>query len=72
MSQISESELIKICYLYYTEGKSQEEISAVFGLSRFKVGRLLKQARESGLVMIRINYPSIDLTELEVSLAQKA
>ena len=71
MSQISESELIKICYLYYSEGKSQEEISAVFGLSRFKVGRLLKQARESGLVMIRINYPSIDLTELEVNLAQK-
>jgi DNA-binding transcriptional regulator LsrR (DeoR family) len=71
MNSISQHDLTKICYLYYKEGQTQEEISSVFGLSRFKISRLLKKARGTGLVSIQINLPADDLTEIEVKLAKK-
>ena len=71
MRVISDHELLKICYLYYNEDRTQQEISNIFGLSRFKIGRLLKQARESHLVTIRLNPPPGDLTEIEIELARK-
>ncbi len=39
---------------YYLEGRSKIEIADEFGLSRFKVARLLDAARDSGLVRIEI------------------
>src|ERR687893_355691 len=39
---------------YYLDGRSKVEIAEEFGLSRFKVARLLDAARESGLVRIEI------------------
>ena len=71
MNSISQHNLIKICYLYYFEGQTQQEISAAFGISRFKVSRLLKKARQDGLVTVQINGPNGDLTEKEIKLAQK-
>ena len=71
MNSISQHDLIKICYLYYKAGKTHEEISAVLGLCRFKISRLLKKARSTGLVSIRINLPADDLTETEVKLEKK-
>lgn len=41
---------------YYFEGASKSEIAADLQLSRFKVARLLDQARASGLVRIEIDY----------------
>ena len=47
---------------YYVDGKSKIEIADEFGLSRFKVARLLDDARSSGLVQIGISYPgAVDL-----------
>jgi len=68
---LDERDILKICYLYYREGKTQQEISSLFGMSRFKVIRLLKQARESGLVTIHINDPLEEVTEIEVKLAER-
>ena len=68
---IEPRDLIKICYLYYKEEKTQEEISCLFGLSRFKIIRLLKEARDRGLVTIQINDPTENLTEMEVRLAKR-
>ena len=42
---------------YYLDGRSKIEIADEFGLSRFKVARLLDAARESGLVRIEIRHP---------------
>src|SRR3954454_8378252 len=39
---------------YYLDGRSKLEIADEFGLSRFKVARLLDSARDSGLVRIEI------------------
>lgn len=47
---------------YYLEGRSKLEIAGEFGISRFKVARLIDTARSSGLVRIEIGYPGeIDL-----------
>jgi DNA-binding transcriptional regulator LsrR (DeoR family) len=71
MTHIDPHNLIKICYLYYSEGYTQQEISSVLGISRFKVSRLLKKARQDGLVTVQINGPDDNLVEKEIKLAQK-
>jgi DNA-binding transcriptional regulator LsrR (DeoR family) len=43
---------------YYVDGRSKVEIAREFALSRFKVARLLDDARASGMVRIEIGYPS--------------
>jgi DNA-binding transcriptional regulator LsrR (DeoR family) len=54
---------------YYLEGASKSEIAQELGLSRFKVARVLDQARSSGLVRIELHYEGeIDL-DLSVRLA---
>ena len=49
--------IVKCCMLYYEEDLNQEKISQELGLSRPTVSRMLKEARESGIVEIRINSP---------------
>ena len=54
---------------YYFDDASKSDIAAELGVSRFKVARLLDQARSSGLVRIELDYRGeIDL-ELSVRLA---
>ena len=71
MRELSERDILKICYLYYQEGKTQEQISGLFGVSRFKISRTLKEAKRKGYVTITINDPKDDLTEIEIKLANK-
>lgn len=49
---------------YYVDGRSKVEIAEEFGLSRFKVARLLDDARASGLVRIEIGHPGTIDVEL--------
>ena len=44
---------------YYLDGRSKVEIAEEFGLSRFKVARLLDAARDSGLVHIEIRHAGV-------------
>ena len=71
MSDMRERDVIKICYLFYNEGMSQFDIGEVMGISRWKVGRIIKDARARGLISIAINHPQSDLTEIEIRLAKK-
>ncbi|MEO7261838.1 MAG: sugar-binding domain-containing protein [Jatrophihabitantaceae bacterium] len=50
---------------YYIDGKTKIEIAEELALSRFKVARLLEDARSSGLVRIEIGYPG----EIDVGLS---
>jgi DNA-binding transcriptional regulator LsrR (DeoR family) len=55
---------------YYLEGVSKSDIAAELGVSRFKVARLLDQARATGLVRIELDYRGeLDL-DLSVRLSQ--
>jgi DNA-binding transcriptional regulator LsrR (DeoR family) len=49
---------------YYLDGRSKVEIAEEFALSRFKVARLLEDARSSGLVRIEIGHPGVVDVEL--------
>ncbi len=71
MRGINQRDIVKICYLYYNEKKTQEEIAALLGLSRFKVSRTLKKAIEDGVVSSTVNYPLGNLAETEVKLVKK-
>jgi DNA-binding transcriptional regulator LsrR (DeoR family) len=50
---------------YYLDGRSKVEIAEEFGMSRFKVARLLDDARQSGLVRIEIRHQG----EIDVDLS---
>ncbi len=52
---------------YYLDGRSKVEIAEEFGMSRFKVARLLDDARETGLVRIEIRHPG----EIDVDLSAR-
>ena len=49
--------LVQIATWYYEEDLSQGEIARRINLSRSMVSRLLREAREQGLVEIRVRYP---------------
>jgi DNA-binding transcriptional regulator LsrR (DeoR family) len=56
---------------YYLEGRTRIQIADEFGLSRFKVTRMLDEAIESGMVEIKIHNPgSIDV-ELSTALQKR-
>lgn len=53
---------------YFIDGKSRIEIANEFGMSRFKVARLLTLARSMGLVRIEIGYPGVVDVDLSARL----
>ena len=46
-------------HLYYEEGQTQDEVCRTIGLSRPTVSRLLRRAKEEGIVQIRIRDPFV-------------
>ena len=57
MNESTELLAVRVAELYYEENKSQDEIGGLLGMTRWKVGRLLSQARERGIVSIEIVHP---------------
>jgi deoxyribonucleoside regulator len=69
MSPLSkDAMLLRCCYLYYQEDMSIQEIGQNLGISRFRVSRYLKEARESGIVQIQIRDPKIKYEQLALQL----
>lgn len=69
---LDDSEMLtEIAVLYYQEGATQEEIAKKFSISRIKVGRLLRKAREEGIVEINVRYHPIYSAQLEQRLLEK-
>jgi len=63
--------LIDVSVMYYLEGKTQNEIAKALFISRPKVSRLLKKAREENIVDININYESDTLEKLQNEIKRK-
>ena len=57
--------LASIARLYYEEERTQSEIAELFGVSRPMVSRLLKEAREWGIVTIHIHDPEMPECEAD-------
>lgn len=63
--------LVRVASLYYLEDSTQEDIARSLGLSRAKVGRLLKAARDAGIVEISVHIPSQISMPLESELVSR-
>ncbi|MBV9324570.1 MAG: sugar-binding transcriptional regulator [Chloroflexi bacterium] len=57
--------LVKVAQLYHLQGLNQDQIARQVGVSRSKVSRMVKEARERGLVEISIHYPTRFSLDLE-------
>ncbi len=60
--------IVKAARLYYQYNYNQQQIAKEIGISRPGVSRILQQAREAGIVEIKINDPVQSGTELENKL----
>lgn len=63
--------LLQVARMYYQEGATQAEVARAIGYSRPTVSRLLTQAREQGIVHIRISHPLERAMEMEQALQEK-
>ncbi|NLZ53160.1 MAG: sugar-binding transcriptional regulator [Thermoanaerobacteraceae bacterium] len=71
MAQYDVELMIKVAELYYIDDIPQREIAQKLNISRPKVSRLLKSAKESKLIEIRINYPAPARSQLEKTFEKK-
>ncbi len=62
--------LRQVAYKYYIEGKNQETIGSELNIYRTSVSRMLKQAKESGIVEIKIHDFDEQIYELETELKE--
>ncbi|SHO59362.1 sugar-binding transcriptional regulator [Vibrio quintilis] len=69
---VEDSDLLtEISVAYYQDGATQEEISRKFSVSRAKVGRMLKQARDEGIVEITVKYHPVFSAKVEQRLIER-
>lgn len=67
--QTDQDELkVRAAYLYYVEGRTQEQVAQHLGISRIKALRLLAATREDGTVQISINSPAESMIRLQRAL----
>jgi deoxyribonucleoside regulator len=73
MSLSDSDELLSVraAELYYDENLTQDEIGSKLHLTRWKVGRLLAQARQQGIVRIEIVHPRARRVLAERALQQR-
>ena len=60
----------EIARLFYFEGQSKVQIADQLRLSRFKVARILDEARERGLVEVTMRFPTAIDTDASARLAR--
>jgi DNA-binding transcriptional regulator LsrR (DeoR family) len=61
----------RVAWLYYMENLTQAEIAERLGLTRARVNRMLSDARENGVVQIKLNSSFASCTALEHALKQR-
>ena len=63
--------MVRSAYYYYKQQLTQTEIASMLGISRLSLGRILKDARDEGVVTIEINDRRNLLKCLECEIALK-
>lgn len=63
--------LYKIAKAYYEDGLTQQQIGRRFGLSRIKISRLLRQAKDQKIIQITISAPQPTSADLERQLEKR-
>jgi len=60
--------LLQVAQRYWEQGRTQEDIGHELHLTRWKVGRLLEEARAEGIVQITVVHPRARRGDLEAEL----
>lgn len=60
--------MAQIGFFYYMRGATMEQLAKRFGISRFRISRLLKQARDEGIIEIQIAVPLVNEIQYEERL----
>lgn len=69
MANLERTHLLgRVAHMYYEQSATQEAIAATLNISRPTVSRLLKEAREEGVVQIIINSPFRYVADVESAL----
>jgi len=63
--------LAHVAEMYYLDQRDQAEIARAVGVTRSMVSRMLKEAREKGIVEVRVHRPLPSDHELEVALIER-
>ena len=61
---------VRAAELYYQEDKTQDQIGALLGITRWKVGRLLAEAKSRGIIRIDIVHPQARRLGMEHELVE--
>ena len=65
-----EAQMLRAAQLYYYDNLTQGAIADRLSCTRWTVGRLLEEARESGVVTIALNHPRARIPKLEKALVK--
>ena len=68
--RMTQERLAEAAYWYYVEGLGQDEVAVRVGTSRSNVSRMLRAARDQGIVRFEIVYPIRRLLSLEQTLQE--
>ncbi len=63
--------LAEVARLYYQDELSQDQIAQRTGVSRSSISRMLKEARDRGIVEIRVHHPFQTAPQLEAALKER-
>lgn len=63
--------LYEIARRYYELGCTQQEIGKDLGISRSQISRALRQAREAGIVLLKVIDPDVDHSDIELALKDR-
>lgn len=67
--RLGDDQLFELARRYFLEDASKSDLARDFGISRFQVARLLKDAREAGWVTINIRHPAKLSPEMGLDVA---
>ncbi|MCK1655614.1 sugar-binding transcriptional regulator [Bradyrhizobium sp. 149] len=68
---MTDQTILRVAWLYYMENLTQADIGERLGLTRARVNRMLSEARQTGIVNIRLNSAFASCTELEHRLCRE-
>jgi deoxyribonucleoside regulator len=66
-----DDQLYQVAVRYYEGGETQEQIAHALHLTRWKVGRMLAEAREAGIVRIEVLHPRSRVRTLERAVEER-
>ncbi|MET8990980.1 sugar-binding transcriptional regulator [Nonomuraea wenchangensis] len=66
-----DEQLYQVAVRYYEDGETQEQIAHALHLTRWKVGRMLAEAREAGIVRIEVLHPRSRVRSLEQAIKER-